>query len=89
MNGLQLRFIVRGWDECVDGVAAVMVYGSILGELIEVKKSEEDNEEENDREGEGEEQLSRYHLFNVYNSLIRACQTRQALPNWVVIYIVI
>ncbi len=35
-NGLQLRFIVRGWDECVDGVAAVMVYGSISGEPIEV-----------------------------------------------------
>lgn len=70
-NGLQLRFIVRGWDECVDGVAAVMVYGSILGEPIEVKESEENNEEENDREGE--EQLSRCHLFNVYSSLIRAC----------------
>lgn len=50
-------------------------------------ESEENNEEENDREGE--EQLSRYHLFNVYSSLIRACQIRQALPNWVVIYIVI
>lgn len=71
-KGLQLRFIVEGeWDENADGVAAVMVYGSILGEPIEVKESEENNEEENDREGE--EQLSRYHLFNVYSSLIRAC----------------
>ncbi len=34
-------------------------------------ESEENNEEENDREGE--EQLSRCHLFNVYSSLIRAC----------------
>ena len=36
----------------MDGVAAVMVYGSMLGEPIEVEESEENSEEENDREGE-------------------------------------
>lgn len=57
-KGLQMRFYVEGeWDQSADGVAAVMVYGSMLGEPLEIvdEDSEDDEEDEEDEDGEGGE----------------------------------
>jgi hypothetical protein len=53
-----MRFYVEGnWDQCNDGVAAVMVYGKMLGEPLKVldqesEESEESEGDENDGDGE-------------------------------------
>jgi hypothetical protein len=50
-EGLQMRFYVEGdWDQSTDGVAAVMVYGNMLGEPLKVldQESEESEGDEND-----------------------------------------
>ena len=61
-NGVQMRFYVEGdWDQSTDGVAAVMVYGNMLGEPLkglgeESEESEESKGDEDDGDGEdGEE----------------------------------
>jgi hypothetical protein len=46
-----MRFYVEGdWDQSTDGVAAVMVYGNMLGEPLKVldQESEESEGDEND-----------------------------------------
>ncbi|OGE49071.1 hypothetical protein PENARI_c023G02705 [Penicillium arizonense] len=61
-EGLQMRFYVEGdWDQRTDGVAAVMVYGKMLGEPVKVldqesEESEESEGDENDGDGEDGEQ---------------------------------
>ncbi|KAJ5295527.1 hypothetical protein PENANT_c001G11483 [Penicillium antarcticum] len=54
-KGLQMRFYVEGdWDQSTDGVAAVMVYGNMLGEPFKFV-DEESEESEEDENGEHEE----------------------------------
>ncbi|KAJ6013063.1 hypothetical protein N7522_003418 [Penicillium canescens] len=54
-EGLQLRFYVEGdWDQSTDGVAAVMVYGKMLGEPLKVLDQEsEESDESDESEGDG------------------------------------
>ncbi|KAJ5159916.1 uncharacterized protein N7482_006920 [Penicillium canariense] len=48
-EGVQLRFYVEGdWDRSADRLAAVMVYGNMLGERLEI----EDEESEDSADGE-------------------------------------
>jgi hypothetical protein len=54
-KGLQMRFYVEGdWDQSADGVAAVMVYGNMLGEPLEIV-DEEGAESEDGEDGEHKE----------------------------------
>jgi hypothetical protein len=63
-KGLHMRFYVEGdWDQSTDGVAAVMVYGNMLGQPLNVldqeseeSKGDEDNgDSEDGEEGEHKE----------------------------------